>query len=109
MRKEKPQRETAPKPNFGQGRKKNAVNNIWGPFGKVLITLGHFLLRWEISEAQIFFLDRPEFFSHESSASLRLEKPPKTLQTAHQNKLAFRTTEDMWERTVYRTPVVLKK
>lgn len=55
-RKAKPQRETAPKPHFGQDEE-NAVNNIWGPFGKGLRTLGHFLLRWEISEAQISFLE----------------------------------------------------
>lgn len=56
MRKAKPQRVTAPKPNFGQD-KEDAVNNIWGSFGKGLRTQGHFLLRWEISEAQISFLE----------------------------------------------------
>lgn len=56
IRKAKPQRVTAPKPNFGQD-KEDAVNNIWRSFGKGLRTQGHFLLRWEIYEAQISFLE----------------------------------------------------
>lgn len=54
MRKAKPQRETASRLNFGQGKEK-AVNKSRGLFGKESRTLGHFLLRWEISETQISF------------------------------------------------------
>lgn len=57
MRQAKPQRETASRLNFGQGKEK-AVNKSKGLlFGKESTTLGYFLLRWEISEIQITFLE----------------------------------------------------
>jgi len=56
MRMVKPQRKTASRLNFGQGKEK-AVNRSRGLTGKELGILGNFLLRGEISETQISFLE----------------------------------------------------
>lgn len=52
MRMAKPQRKTASWLNFGQG-KENAVNRSRGLTGKEPGILGHFLLRWEISNPDL--------------------------------------------------------
>lgn len=75
MRKAKPQRETASRLNFGQGKEK-AVNKSRGLFGKESRTLGHFLLDGKSLKPRSPFQGHPEFFSNGAINSTAMSKVP---------------------------------